>query len=406
MDKKKAQKPKKWRRRRHAVLTAMARVVMYPFVRFGYGCKITPFRAQGNRPYLILYNHQTPFDQFFIAYIFKGATYYVATEDIFSAGFVSTLLRYSVAPIPIKKATLDVRAVIDCMKVAKEGGTIAIAPEGNRTYSGKTCYIKPGIVALAKKLAMPIAFVRIEDGFGVCPRFSDVKRKGGMRAFVSKILEPEAYVSMENEDLYQLICRELSTNESESGGRFRHKKRAEYMERLFYFCPTCGMARLESAGSRITCLSCGTTAIYGEDKTFSGVGKPFAFSTVADWYDAQETFVRAMPLDAYLDKPAATDTANFFRVIPYKKKVLLNKDATLTLFSDRIEVDTDTEKTVFAFSQIKGAAVLGRNKLGIYSDNDMVQFKGGKRFNALKYVNFYYHFSAKEGNQHDEFLGL
>ncbi len=406
MDKKKKAKPKKWLRRRHAVLTAMARFVLYPFVRFGYGCRPVRFAGQGKRPYLVLYNHQTPFDQFFVAYVFKGATYYVATEDIFSAGFLSSLLRFSVAPIPIKKATLDVRAVIDCMKVAREGGTIAIAPEGNRTYSGKTCYIKPGIVALARKLALPLAFVRIEDGFGVCPRFSDVKRKGGMRAYVSKVIEPEEYAAMSDGDLYDTVCRELATDESKSGGRFRHKKRAEYMERLFYFCPSCGMAKWESKDDRLHCLSCGMTAIYGEDKKFTGVGAPFAFSDVGAWYDAQEAFVRGLPLDAYTDKPAAGDTADLYSVIPYKKKVLKAEDAKLSLFSDRIEVLTGEEKTVYPFSGIRGAAVLGRNKLGIYTEGDMLQFKGDKRFNALKYVNFYYHFSGKEGNQHDEFLGL
>ena len=50
-------------------------------------------------------NHQTAFDQFFIGMTFKGAVYYVASEDLFSNGWVSSLLRWLVAPIPIKKQT-------------------------------------------------------------------------------------------------------------------------------------------------------------------------------------------------------------------------------------------------------------------------------------------------------------
>ena len=101
---------------------------------------------------MILFNHQTALDQFIVGSAFKGPIYYVATEDIFSMGFVSDLLRFAVNPIPIKKQTTDVGAVMNCIRVAKEGGTICIAPEGNRTYSGKTEYINPAIVPLAKKL--------------------------------------------------------------------------------------------------------------------------------------------------------------------------------------------------------------------------------------------------------------
>ena len=50
-------------------------------------------RQQGDRAYLILMNHQTAFDQFFVGMAFKGPVYYVASEDLFSNGWISSLLR-------------------------------------------------------------------------------------------------------------------------------------------------------------------------------------------------------------------------------------------------------------------------------------------------------------------------
>jgi hypothetical protein len=50
---------------------------------------------------------------------------------------------------------------MNCLRVAREGGTIALAPEGNRTYSGKTEYMNPAIAALARKLALPIALYSV-----------------------------------------------------------------------------------------------------------------------------------------------------------------------------------------------------------------------------------------------------
>ncbi|MBO5487999.1 MAG: 1-acyl-sn-glycerol-3-phosphate acyltransferase, partial [Eubacterium sp.] len=146
MGEKKRKKKEKWVRLRHAVITEAARFVLTPYVVWKYGINFEKFADQGDRPYLVLYNHQTGFDQFFVGMCFAGPVYYVATEDIFSIGWVSRLLQYAVAPIPIKKQTTDLKAVKDCAQVAREGGTIAIAPEGNRTFSGKTEYIKPSIV--------------------------------------------------------------------------------------------------------------------------------------------------------------------------------------------------------------------------------------------------------------------
>ena len=47
------------------------------------------------QPHIVIYNHQTGMDQFFLGFSFRGPIYYVATEDITSNGFISKLLRFS-----------------------------------------------------------------------------------------------------------------------------------------------------------------------------------------------------------------------------------------------------------------------------------------------------------------------
>ena len=95
---------KKWIRFRHRVVTKVAFVLLYPYIKLKYGIQIEKFRQQGDRAYLILLNHQTPFDQFFVGISFlKRPVYYLATEDIFSLGWISKVIRWLIAPIPIKK---------------------------------------------------------------------------------------------------------------------------------------------------------------------------------------------------------------------------------------------------------------------------------------------------------------
>ena len=406
--KKNLKKNQKWMKFRHRVVTEIARAILKPITILMFGVKVEKFKEQGKRPYLILMNHQTTFDQFFVGMSFKGPLYYVATEDIFSNGFVSSLIRYLVAPIPIKKQTTDVAAVINCIKVAKEGGSIAIAPEGNRTYSGKTEYISPTIAALARKIKLPIALYRIEGGYGVQPRWSDKNRKGKMRSYVSKVIEPEEYAAMSNEELFSLIEQGLSVNEGVADAVFKSGKKAEYLERAIYVCPYCGLSEFESHGNEIECKKCHKKIRYGEDKTLTGMGFEFPYRFVTEWYEAQKTFISNLDLTPYTENPLYFDRAKLSEVIVYKRKQLLKKDAEIKLYGNRIEIDEDSDgKISFPFDEVTAVSVLGRNKLNIYHDKRVYQLKGDKRFNALKYVNIYYHYKNRNrGVTNGEFLGL
>lgn len=405
---KKNTKKQKWTKPRHKLVTSVLSRIIRPYVTLKYGIKISRFKNQEKCPYLILYNHQTGFDQFFVALAFRGPVYYVATEDIFSLGFLSSLLRFLVAPIPIKKQTTDIAAVKNCVKVSKEGGTIAIAPEGNRTYHGRTVYINPSIVSLIKVLKMPVAFFRIEDGFGVQPRWSDVIRKGKMRAYVADVLEPETIKTMSDEELASYVQEKLYVDEANADSHFYHAKNAEYMERLFYVCPYCGLSEFETHNDTITCKSCKKQIRYTSSKELKGIGFDFPFRFVADWYDYQCDYIHNLNPEDFLSKPVYQNTVDFSEVIINKKKILLKENAKITLYGDRIIVhgihDTDL---IFNFAETTAVAVLGKNKINIYHDKKVYQIKGNKQFNALKYVNFYYHYkNANKGEGHGKFLGL
>ena len=198
-------KAQTWIKPRHKIVRDIANATLGVWVRLRYRAKVDHIKDSKGKQYLLLYNHQTPMDQFFVGMTVREPVYYLATEDIFSNGFTSSIIRSFVAPIPIKKQTMDIKAVINCLRVAKEGGSLAIAPEGNRTYSGKTEFIKPSIASLSRKLGLPIVFVRIEGGYGVQPRWSDVVRRGRMNIRVARVLQPDEYARMTDDELYSTI---------------------------------------------------------------------------------------------------------------------------------------------------------------------------------------------------------
>ena len=397
---------KKWLRFRHRVVRNLAELVMRPFCLIKYGIWVKRYPQQGKRKYLVLYNHQTAFDQFFVGMAFRGPLYYVASEDLFSKGWLSSMIRYLVAPIPIKKQSTDVRAVIDCMRVAKEGGSIAIAPEGNRTFSGRTGYMNPAIAPLARKLGLPIAFFRIEGGYGVHPRWSDVKRRGKMTGYVSRVLEPEEIASLSDGELHALIKEELFVDEGKSDAIFKSKKSAEYLERAFYVCPYHGLSEFESRADTITCKRCGRAVRYLPTKELSGVGFDFPFKFATEWYDYQCDFIRKLDLSEFCESAMYVERARLSEIIPYKRRTVIEENADVSLFGDRIVISGEAEM-IFPFDKISAVAVLGRNKVNIYIDKKIFQIKGDKRMNGLKFVNVFYRYKATErGDENGIFLGI
>ena len=69
---KKNNKKKKWMRPRHRLARNLLNLVLRPYSYAKYGIRVERFREQGKRPYLVLFNHQTAFDQFFVGMAFRG----------------------------------------------------------------------------------------------------------------------------------------------------------------------------------------------------------------------------------------------------------------------------------------------------------------------------------------------
>ena len=409
--KKKKKKAQRWIKPRHTPIKWILQMTFGQYCKLRYRIKITPLGEKHERQYLVLYNHQTAYDQFFVGLAFKKPLYYIASEDIFSMGFLSKLIKFLVEPIPIKKQATDVRSMLNCMKVVKEGGSIALAPEGNRTYSGKTEYINPAIIMLAKRMGLPIAIMRIEGGYGVAPRWGDKIRRGKMRSYVARVIEPEEYNSLDDCEFASLIEKELYVDETLYGGEYHGKNLAEYLERAIYYCPKCNaLSTFESHGDEMECKKCGMKVQYLPTKELRGLNFELPYRFVADWYAAQSDFVNSLRLDDFGKEPIYCENGSLAEVIVYKNKKALIEEAKIRLFADRLEASGNGESFVFPLAEIRAITVCGKNKLNLYFGDKLYQITGDKRFNALKYVNLTFRYKniikEEKGEGYDKFLGL
>ena len=403
----KQKKNKKWIRPRHTVVRHTLGIFFRAYCGLKYGARIRGFKEEEKRPYLVLFNHQTGFDQFFVALSFRQHLYFLASEDIFSKGFLSTLLRYLVAPIPIKKQTTDIRAIMNCMRVAKEGGSIAMAPEGNRTYRGKTEYMSPTIAPLARKLGMPIVLYHIKGGYGVQPRWADNVRRGRMECYVSEVIYPEEYATLTDDELFTKIRDGLYVDEANADNVYYSKKSAEHIERVIYYCPNCGFSQFESAGDTVECKKCHLKARYLPTTELRGVGTELPYRFLSDWYDAQSAFMNSSDPLSLTHSPIFVDKSSFSLVVANKKKVLIDKSAEISLYGNAIRIKAASESFDFEFDKCSAVTILGRNKVNIYHDGNIYQLKGAKSFNGLKYVHMFNRYSnVMKGDPNGSFLGL
>ena len=218
----------------------------------------------------------------------------------------------------------------------------------------------------------------------------------------------EEYADMTAEQLFDRIEKGLYVDEAVADGLFRSDKKAEYLERAMYICPHCGLSEFESNRDIISCKQCGQTIRYLPTKELVGVNQPFPFQFVTEWYDYQCDFINNWDPRPYQDEPLYRDTARLSQVLLYKRKQLLRAQAAFALYGDRVVIDEQgSDPLVFPFEEATAVTVLGRNKLNIYHNKMVYQFKGSKRFNALKYVNLYYRYkNIVRGDSDGKFLGL
>lgn len=400
-------KKKKWMRKRHQVVLWLLRFVFRPLAFFIWGFRYKKLPDLKN-PHLIFCNHQTVWDQFLLGMMCSNKTYFVMTDDVFSVRFVGKLLQFLLNPIPFKKASTDFTILRTCRQVVSEGGSIAIFPEGNRTYSGKTEYIKPSTIKMMKFLKIPVAIAHIEGGYGIFPRWADKRRKGRFNGVVYKVYQYDEYKDIPDDELYNLICNDLMVNDTTSNQTYKSKRSAEYLERVIYNCPTCGFTHFVSKKDILTCKTCNMTLKYNEKLEFVGVNKKAPFKNVNEWYTyQQEELFKMNLLDYDTDKVIFEEKVEFREIIPRKRRIVFDKEATLKMYSNRIEILYLGKLDTYMFDEISSSGVFGRNKMNFFIGNRVFQFLYDERFNAMKFVNLYYKYKIeKGGDTNDKFLGL
>ena len=258
-------------------------------------------------PFLILANHTTDYDAFFVAGAFKCPIYFVMSDHVSSIPVAGKLVKFFVRPLPITKSSLDAGVVREIISVVNQGGAVGIFPEGNKSFAGDMSYIKPTIAKLAKKLNIPVVLFHIEGGYFSQPRWSKTKRKAKIHAYVNEVISPKELEQLSIDEVYNRIVDGIRINAYEVQEKetlhFYGKKLAEGIETMLYACPECGaIGTIRSKDDRFWCSACGDSCTFLDNGHIVG-GK---FDRLDEWDRWQKNHI----LDLNLNKRQNDEVPN------------------------------------------------------------------------------------------------
>ncbi len=369
--------------RRHARTFRVIKPLVAPFFRWRFNIRALP-APDIKGPCLVLANHNSDLDAVLIHLSFGSLLYFVASEHIFRAGFLSRLLTRYFDPISRLKGGTDIITVRKILRRLRDGKKVCIFAEGNRSFNGLTCPIPPSTGKLARYCGVPLVTYKLEGGYLTTPRWADTMRRGLMKGYAVNVYSPEQLKLMSDEEVNAAISADLYEDayarQADEKIRFKGRRLAQGLERALFLCPQCeGIGTLRSQNNEFSC-SCGLRAVYDEYGYLSGA----PYRTVTEW-DASQHDRLAEIASALGDQPAFLDNqVRLLRVYPDHVSELLFQGPAC-MYRDRIELGSHC----FSIRDIGNMAIYGKANLAFSTNSAHYEIKADPPFCGRKYLELY-----------------
>lgn len=251
---------------RHYFYYLLNRFIVSNIIRLKHRFKGEVIKKKRNEPHLVLINHQSELDPFLIFHIYHAPIYVVANEQITTNPFYGPLLQHFINAVPIRKGTIDLKALRRLKQITKEKGSIMLFPEGNSTYDGQLCAHINNPGKLAKMLQVDVVVYNLNGPYFANPRWSKYRKHNKTYGVIRKVISKEEVNSLPLEKLEEIIKESLTVNPYNLKLLYKGQKLAEGLERLIFVCPHClQLDTTFTKNNKLFCSNCQFEATYGED---------------------------------------------------------------------------------------------------------------------------------------------
>jgi len=273
--------------------------IMYLYMKLFFGLKLDRSGMKGvEDPFLVVANHQSLFD---FGIVSKAALpeqlRFVISSHFFHNSFLHGFFRF-IGAVSKKQFVPDTVSARKTLRLARQGHSICIFPEGQTCYSGENAAIDPGIGKLAKLLGLPVVNVQIRGNYLRRPKWATGKTyPSTVEAKAYLLLTKEQISSMTADEIADVIIDGISYDEfvwqKEKMYKSKNPRNAEGLESLLFLCPCCGKEfTLTTSGRHITCSSCGYDVIINDYGLFEKGDKgDLIEDTISGWIRRQSRYV-------------------------------------------------------------------------------------------------------------------
>ena len=152
------------------------------------------FRAHGieNLPpsgALLLINHQSFLDPLMVGLPLRRPVSYLARENLFRVPMIGWLLKRTYV-MPISRESAGTESLRESLRRMEHGFLVGIFPEGTRASDGRLRELKPGFVALVRRVNVPVIPVAVAGAYEAFPRGAWFPRPSKIRVVYGTPLNP------------------------------------------------------------------------------------------------------------------------------------------------------------------------------------------------------------------------
>ena len=282
--------------------------ILRPWLKRGFLFDDSAFPPLPER-FLLVTNHVINFDPLMVTHKTRRFLFFVATEHLFSMGWISKVITWLINPSPRAQGGNASSTVMEILRKLKNEGSVGLCVEGNCTWDGVTAPFLPATGKMARAAGVPLVTVHV-SGYLARPRWAFTRRKGPVDIRLVGVYQPEELKQMKPEEINELIARDIFEDAYATQEKDPHpypgKRLAEGLEFALQLCPHChSFDRLESRDKRFSCQACGFSVTYDEWGYFNADEGETPFKTVRDWDAWQTEYLTSLDLE---ELPAAEDT--------------------------------------------------------------------------------------------------
>ncbi len=342
-------------------------------------------------PFMVVANHGTFFDPWFIGGYSHYPLSYMINNDVFRGKDMSAWYLRSIDSIPKKKGASDFKAMKATIERLNNKRAVCIFPEGQTTWDGETQLLYRGIEKIIKKVNCPLVMVRLQGNFLTKPWWADSLREGRILLHF-KTLEKKDIEQLSFDELFNTIKSYIYQNDIKDPQNlavpFTGVKLAEGLERFVWICMHCGSEdTLVTSDNTIRCTSCkGSWDIDAHCRLSSNDPSFSCLPDLKDWSDMHKEKVQEFISNRENELTRSSDVT---LQKENSEQMFENKESgTLILFRERLLFETASTTLQWPVKEITDYVIQKKDIFEFSHNSEYYRFVFNKK-SPMKWIYYF-----------------